>query len=77
MKNCFCAHSSVILVFISLVASQLRNIHQNNPLVSAETVCHSSTYIILYVFGEQTSDYYWYIVYHVPSYSALVISPIQ
>ena len=24
--------------------------HQNNPLVSAETVRHSSAYIILYVF---------------------------
>ena len=24
--------------------------HQNNPLVSAETIRHSSTYIILYVF---------------------------
>ena len=37
----FCAHSSVILVFISKK-------HQNNPLVSAETIRHSSTYIILY-----------------------------
>ena len=26
------------------------NEHQNNPLVSAETVRHSSTYIILYIF---------------------------
>ena len=26
------------------------NKHQNNPLVSAETVRHSSTYIILYEF---------------------------
>ena len=25
------------------------NKHQNNPLVSPETVCHSRTYIILYV----------------------------
>ena len=24
--------------------------HQNNPLVSAETIRHSSTYIILYIF---------------------------
>ena len=28
----------------------LRNRHQNNPLVSAYTVCHSSTYITFYVF---------------------------
>ena len=27
----------------------LFNKHQNNPLVSAETVRHSSTYIILYI----------------------------
>ena len=45
MTNCFCAYSSVILVFISLIALQ----HQNDPLVSAETIRHSSTYIILYI----------------------------
>ena len=44
MTNGFCVHSSVILVFISQVATK----HQNNPLVSAEVVCHSSMYIILY-----------------------------
>ena len=44
--NCFGAHSSVIVVFISLIASQ----HKNNPLVRAETVRHSSTYIIFYLF---------------------------
>ena len=49
VTNCFCTHSSVILVFISLVASQLGKKHQNDPLVSAETVRHSSTYIILYI----------------------------
>ena len=38
VTNCFCVHSSVILVFISLVALQL-----------AETVRHLSTYIILYL----------------------------
>ena len=41
VTTCFCAHSSVILVS--------GNKHQNKPLVSAETVCHSSTYIILYI----------------------------
>ena len=45
--NCFSAHSSVILVFISLVVRNSGNKHQNNPLVSAETVRHSSTYIML------------------------------
>ena len=35
----------------SLVASQLgeKKTHQNNPLASAETIRHSSTYIILYI----------------------------
>ena len=44
VTNCLCVHSSVILVFIS------HNKKQNNPLVSTETVRHSSTYIILYFF---------------------------
>ena len=39
--------SRVILVFIAFVPSQLG---QNNPLVSAETVRHSSTNINLYIF---------------------------
>ena len=40
------------LLFWCLFPSLLRNSgnkHQNNPLVSAETVRHASTYIILYV----------------------------
>ena len=40
------------VLFWYLFPSLLRNSgnkHQNNPLVSAETVRHSSTYIILYV----------------------------
>ena len=49
VTNCFCAHSSVILAFISLVSRNSRNKHQNNPLESAETVRLSSTYIILYL----------------------------
>ena len=48
MTNCFGAHPSVILVFISPVAQQLEKKHQNYTLVSAETAPHSSTYIILY-----------------------------
>ena len=40
------------VLFSSFFPSLLRNSgnkHQNNLLVIAETVCHSSTYIILYV----------------------------
>ena len=48
VTNRFCAHSSVILVFI--------NKHQNNPLVSAETIRHSSTYIILYLIVQMRSS---------------------
>ena len=41
----FCARSSVILVLLR----NSGNKHKNNPLVSAETVRHSSTYIFLYL----------------------------
>ena len=44
MTNCFCTYLSVIFVFISS-----GNKHKNNPLMSTETVRHSSTYIILYL----------------------------
>ena len=40
------------VLFLCLFPFLLRNSgnkHKNNPLVSAETVCHLSTYIILYV----------------------------
>ena len=43
------------VLFWYLFPSLLRNSgnnHQNNPLVSAETIRHSSTYIILYVVKE-------------------------
>ena len=46
VTNCFCAHSSVIFVFIQS-PSLLRNKHKNNLLMGAETVRHSSTYIML------------------------------
>ena len=51
--NYLYAHLSVIWVFISLVAAQLGKYNQNNPLVSAQTVRHSSTYIILYIYLDQ------------------------
>ena len=40
-----------------LLLHNLGNKHQNNPLVSAETVCHSSTYIIFYFFMGENSYY--------------------
>ena len=57
-----CVKISILIVIIIFVMSckKLNNVctlellrnsgnkHQNNPLVSAETVCHLSTYIILY-----------------------------
>ena len=42
--------STVILVFISWAASQIRNKHQNKTRFSAQTVPHSSVYIVLYIF---------------------------
>ena len=45
------------VLFWCLFPSLLRNSgnkHQNNPLVSAETVCHSSRYIILFIELNQT-----------------------
>ena len=44
MTNRFCAHSSVILVFI--------NKHQNDPLVNAETVRHSSTHTLFSIYWQ-------------------------
>ena len=43
VTNCFCANSSVILL------RNLGNKHQIHSLVSTETICHSSTYVILYM----------------------------
>ena len=42
-------------LFPSLLRNSV-NKHQNNPLVSAETVRHSSTYIILYVNNREAGD---------------------
>ena len=57
-KKCMYSRGGLLLrspecYFWCLFPSLLRisgNKHQNNPLVSAETVRHSSTYIILYIF---------------------------
>ena len=56
VTNCFHAHESVILVFISRVAKG--NKHQNNTLVSPETACHECTYIILFLtrYNESIND---------------------
>ena len=48
VTNCFSTHERVILVLISRVAKQ-RGKYQNSTWVSGETVCHSSTYIILFL----------------------------
>ena len=50
LRNCFCTHLSVVCwcLFPSLLCN-LGIKHQSNPLVSTETVRHSSTYIILYI----------------------------
>ena len=49
MMNCFCAHSSVILVLLfPELRHNLGNNYQRNLLKSAETVHDSSAYIILY-----------------------------
>ena len=53
------------MLFLCLFPSLLRNSgnkHKNNPLVSAETVRHSSTYIILYVFRFHNDVKTWNIV---------------
>ena len=49
------------VLFLCLFPSLLRNSgnkHKNNPLVSAETVRHSSTYIILYVLNFAGLDFH-------------------
>ena len=59
MRNCFCSHSSVIVVCISLVASQLRNKLQNNPLMSSHKhwVHHCTPYIIFLQWTSHPADY--------------------
>ena len=73
MDSLYCARNKLIYVFswrtvsvltwmlfLCLCPSLLRNSvnkHKNNPLVSAETVRHSSTYIILYIQHNQYDGY--------------------
>ena len=55
------------VLFCQLFPSLLRNSgnkHQNNPLVSAETVRHSSAYIILYVIIRGISARHQYLLAH-------------
>ena len=49
VTNCFNAHKRVILVFIPELRNNEGNKYQNNTQVSAETFCHESTYIILFL----------------------------
>ena len=60
MTNRFCTHSSVIWYLFPSLLRNSGNKHQNNPLVSAETVRHSSTYIILYIFVRETTGERWF-----------------
>ena len=57
VTNCFCAHSSVVLCLFPSLLRNSGNKHKNNPLVSAETVRHLSTYIILYVYNSLVGLY--------------------
>ena len=45
VTNYFCANSSVILCLFTSSLHNLGNKYKNNPLVSVETVRHSSSYI--------------------------------
>ena len=69
MTNYFGAHLSVILLFISLAASQLRNEDQNNPLVSAETVSsleyihysiYSHNHLSTHIYANHNHAWLWF-----------------
>ena len=49
VKNCFSAHERVVLGFFPGLRNSEGNKHQNNTRVSAETVRHESTHIILFL----------------------------
>ena len=49
VTNCFSAHERVILCLFPELRSNEGNKHHNNTRVSAETVRHESTYIILFL----------------------------
>ena len=65
VTNCFCVHSSDILVLISLELSNSGNKYKSSPLVSAETVRHASTYIILYLHRSHENDFPGSYQYHI------------
>ena len=57
------SHALTQVLFWYLFGSLLRNLgnkHQNNPLLS---VCHSSTYIILYLFSLMDASFTLHIKY--------------
>ena len=58
VRNYFSTHERVILVFISRVAKQRGNKHQNNTRVSTETVRYESTCISLFLtrYNESIND---------------------
>ena len=47
----------IILCLFPSLPRNLGNKHKNNPLMSAETVRHSSTYIIIYESHESTKNW--------------------
>ena len=50
--NCFCTHSSVILVLFPSLLRDSGNKHQNNPFVSTITVPHSSNlHTLFFIFS--------------------------
>ena len=53
VMNCFCAHLTAILCLFPSLLCKWESKHKNDPLVSVETVRHSSTYIILYILWVQ------------------------
>ena len=62
MTNCLCLHSRVIRC---LYPPLLRNTGQNNRLVSAETVCHPTLFILrtcvfMVIFAEMRRDVRWF-----------------
>ena len=48
-ETVLCAHKRVILCLFAELQTNEGNKHQNNPKRSALTVCHDSTYIILFL----------------------------
>ena len=55
MTNCFSAHESVIWCLFPELRSKWGNKHQNNTRVSAKTVRHETTYIIIFLIRHNES----------------------